>query len=178
MAKQKHPYAPYKTARLEPKYVKYWEKHFVKCSFWLDWIVFKITVYDHISEVKEYLLEENKISTTKEAKSIIWNAVIAAYEGEDDRNPIMKSYRKFIDVIDDSEMMLFLAHLQIGNSIHQGLSEAKARKEYLEWLQEDPENPVWGEYALTNDFQIISLDEYRESLTKRKAASRKKKSPK
>lgn len=175
MAKPKYPYTPYKTKRSEPKCVKYWEKHFVKCSFWLDWIVFKEAAYYHVDEVKTYLTEENMRSTVKEAKNIIWNAVISAYEGDNENNPLTGEYREFIDTIEDSEMMIFLAHLQIGSSIHQGLSEAKARKEYLEWLKEDKNNPVWGNYALTSNFQIISLKEFQESLKKKRSTKKRNK---
>lgn len=148
MAKQQLKYV---TEKDEPKCVHYFERHFVHLSFWFDWLLLKANMYRNIP----YLRKELECSEPI-AKKVIWNAYIAASTGDED-SPVMDAFEGLLHQIPPEELPLYLAHTTIGSNINDGVSEKKSIKEYKEWLQEDPENPIFGNYILLEDFSVVPV---------------------
>ena len=141
----------YVTEKDEPKCVHYFERHFVHLSFWFDWILLKANMYRNIPYLKKELDCSDPI-----AKKVIWNAYIAASTGDED-SPVMEAFEGLLQHIPPEELPLYLAHTTIGSNINDGISEKKSIKEYKEWLQEDPENPIFGNYILLEDFSVVPV---------------------
>ena len=144
-------YTAYKTPRHLPRCVKYWDKVFKEKSYFHHWRVMHAVVESTIDEVVDDLeLPKRK------ARSVVWNAYCAAVQG-DKESPFFDHLQDLIEVINEKEMPLFIAHSSIGCDIHLGMTELEAREAIVEWLNEDPENGIFGAYRLTSQLTVIRI---------------------
>ena len=140
----------YKTPRYEQTCVKYWDRSFRTKSFWCDWIIVKVMIDTHLDDIM-FAMECLK----NEARKIAWGSFIAA--SHEDDSPMESIYQDLIVSIPEAEMPLFLCHLGIGSDIFFGHTEREARQLYKEWLDDDPDNAIFGRYRLTKTFKVIPL---------------------
>lgn len=137
-----------------PKYLKYWMKQIKNLDFGQAWIAFVEAVHAHIPDIIEHA-EVN----AKEAKDIAWAEAFQAYMGNEE-SILWPEYKSFLNVLSDEKITLFLAYYAIGFDIMLGLNEKEATQAYLDWLKEDIENPIYNDLAITEDFRVVSADEY------------------
>ena len=140
----------YKTPRYEQQCVKYWDRSFRTLSFWCDWTITKVMVDTPLDDIM-FAMECRK----KEAREIVWGAFIAA--SHEDDSPVESIYQDLIASISEAEMPLFLCHLGIGSDMFFGHTEKEARQLYKDWLDDDPDNGVFGQYRLTKTFKVVPL---------------------
>ena len=123
---------------------------------WTDWLTLKERV------VSEYRFIQHHLECThRQAKKMAWMTYIESTGGKQD-NPFLVAHMTFVQSISDIELPLFLCHLCIGTDIQNGHSEKHAIELYKDWLNEDPENPVFGDWALTSELRIVPLHTWLE----------------
>ena len=76
--------------------------------------------------------------------------------GEQD-NHFLDVLTNFVRTISAIELPLFLCYLCIGTDIQNGHSEEEAIQLYKNWLDEEPENPIFGDWAITCELRIVPL---------------------
>ena len=118
---------------------------------WADWIDLKTRI-----EAEYRFVQHHLECTHRQAKKMAWMTYIESTGGEQD-NPFLYAHMKFVQSISDIELPLFLCHLCIGTDIQNGHTEAIAIQLYKDWLDEDPSNPVFGDWALTKELRIVPL---------------------
>lgn len=144
-------YKPYKTPKNAPKCVKYWDKRFKSKPYSFDWQLMRSIVEAKIEEISKEL----KISI-KKSRTVAWNAYCAAIEG-DEENPLWEAYQDFLEVIEDEELPEFVMRQTIGSDLHAGHTERAAKTAFIEWLKEDPDNGIFGEYLLKLDLTTVKI---------------------
>jgi hypothetical protein len=140
---------PYKTPRSATRCVKYWDKAYKNKGYYFDWQVMKAVVESKIGEIKEDL----NVNATM-ARKVSWNAYCAAIEGDED-NPLWEAYVDFMDVITDEDLPEFVMVQTIGSDLHAGHTEKEAKRAFVGWLKEDPENGKFGDYRITTRLTVI-----------------------
>ncbi len=141
---------PYTTSKQYPEMVQYIERHLIRTSMWLDWIVMK----HHLLSFTD-LVQHRTGTTKRRARLMIWNAFVAAVEG-DARSPVYFDYLNVVDEISPSDKPIFIGRLKVGALIHQGASIKKAETGFQKWLTEGNNN-IFGEYQLNPDFTTTLL---------------------
>ena len=141
----------YKTPRYEQKCVKYWDRSFRTLSFWCDWTSAKVMLETHLDEIMSEMA-----CSKNEAREIVWGAFIAA--SHEDDSPVDYIFQDLVIEIPEAEIPLFLCHLGIGSDIFFGHTEKEARLIYKDWMDDDPNNPIFGEYRLTKTFKVVPLE--------------------
>ena len=144
-------YTKYKTPSNQPKSVKYWDKIYRNSDFWFPWVALKTVAESFLPDIMAEC-ECNK----SEARHIVWSAYIAATEG-DEESPMWDACGDLAIELDDYGFALYTSHLTIGSNIHDGMSEKEAKKHFVQWLRESPENPVYGKYRVTESLKIEPL---------------------
>ena len=138
-------------SRFDPPCLRYWDRKFRTMHLWTTWIELKGRI------TAEYRFIQHHLECThRQAKNMAWMTYIESTGGEQD-NPFMNAHMKFVQSISDIELPLFLCHLCIGTDIQNGHSAMEALQLYKNWLDEDPENPVFGDWALTPELRIVPL---------------------
>jgi len=120
-------------------------------NLWSSWLNLK-----EIVEAEYRFIQHHLECTHRQAKKMAWQTYIESTGGEQD-NPFVQAHMTFVRRISDIELPLFLCHLCIGTDIQNGHPEATAIQLYKNWLNEDPENPVFGDWALTSELRIVPL---------------------
>ncbi len=92
--------------------------------------------------------------SVESARMVVWNAYCAAVQGERS-SPLFSDFQDLIEVISEEELPLFLVHKSIGCDIHRGKTEEQARQAVVDWLKEDPQNGIFGNYRLTPEFVVL-----------------------
>lgn len=138
----------YKTDKFQPECVQYWDRQFAPLKLWFDWLICKSAAESNLEEVQE-LFECDK----KEAYRLIWGVFISAASGEEKDTPLEDTYASLVRSVSPEEFPLFMAHLCIGASIHDGFDEKESVEIYKEWLLDDPTNRVYGKYQITDDLR-------------------------
>lgn len=141
---------PYNTSKQHPEMVQYIERHLIRTSMWLDWIVLK----QHLLSFTD-LVQHRTGTTKRRAHLMIWNAFVAAIDG-DGRSPVYFDYLKIVDEIDESKKPIFIGRLKVAALIHQDGGVKKAELDFQQWLKEG-ENNIFGEYQLNPDFTTTKL---------------------
>lgn len=152
----------YKTPKQEPKCVKYWDKQYLGSEFWFDWLMVKNTATHFIPEIMEEL-----DCSIKEAQEVVWTAYIEASCG-DEESPMFDAFSELACGLSDYSFALYTMHLTIGSDIHDGFSKSEAKDNYREWLEDDAENRLFGDWMITNKLKIIP------SAKRKKKGKRKK----
>lgn len=140
----------YTISKSDPPMVKYIERTLLDTPLWLDWVVLKSLMMSFT-----VLVRERTGVTSRRAKLMIWNAFVAAIEG-DVRSPVVQEIEGMVKSLTPEDRPIFIARSQIAASIHKGQSRKIAEAEYLEWLAQD-ENNVFGDYRLQEDFTTVSI---------------------
>jgi len=140
----------YTVSKSDPPMVKYIERTLLDTPLWLDWVVLKSLMMSFT-----VLVRERTGVTSRRAKLMIWNAFVAAIEG-DVRSPVVQEIERMVKSLTPEDRPIFIARSQIAASIHKGQSRKIAEAEYLEWLAQD-ENNVFGDYRLQEDFTTVSI---------------------
>ena len=140
----------YTVSKSDPPMVKYIERTLLDTSLWLDWVVLKSLMLSFTP-----LVRERTGVTSRRAQLMIWNAFVAAVEG-DVRSPVVHEIEKMVKSLTPENRPIFIARSQIAANIHKGQSRNDAEAEYLKWLSHD-DNNVFGEYRLQADFTTVSL---------------------
>jgi hypothetical protein len=140
----------YTVSKSDPPMVKYIERTLLDTPLWLDWVVLKSLMMSFT-----VLVRERTGVTSRRAQLMIWNAFVAAIEG-DARSPVVQEIERMVKSLTPEDRPIFIARSQIAASIHKGQSRKIAEAEYLEWLAQD-ENNVFGDYRLQEDFTTVSI---------------------
>lgn len=141
----------YKTPEHEPQCVHFWERELINTPLWFNWIILKT----HLNAEKCRLIQSESC-TYEEASDLIWFDFIEATCGV--KNSIArKLYSQFLRKIDGYHFAYWIPRLTIGSDIFDGFSEQQARKRYGKWLDDDPENPIFGQYRVTKSLRIVPL---------------------
>lgn len=138
-------------SRFDPPCLRYWDRKFQAMHLWRHWLDVRARVEGEYRFIQHHLE-----CTHRQAKKMAWMTYIESTGGEQD-NPFFQVHTKFVQRISDIELPLFLCHLSIGTDIQNGHSEGDAIHLYKTWLEEDPANPIFGEWALTSELQIVPL---------------------
>ena len=139
----------YRTPSNQPKCVHYWDKNFKNKSYSFDWQAMRAEVTYMLKEIEKALN-----ITKKEAQGVAWNAYCHAV-CDDDESPFYDSYLELFDVIPEEEIPEFIMHKSIGADIHQGMTEKQARRQFIKWLKEDPDNGNFGAFRMNPDLTVI-----------------------
>ena len=148
------PKGSYITPRNHPKYVKFWDRKFQELSFWPDWIRLKRSIEDEIPFIQEDM-ECNKNHAIK----IAWETYCDITEGDEDEL-FSDDYHHLINSISVEELPLYVAYTSIGTDMQRGLTEKQAIAEYIEWLHEDTEHRIFGDFVLLDDFTVIPEEDF------------------
>ena len=138
----------YTLDKFQPECVQYWDRQFAKLKLWFNWLICKTVVESNLEEVQE-LFECDK----KEAYRLIWGVFISCATGDEDDTPLEDAYVSLVRSVSPEEFPLFMAHICIGASIHDGFDEKESIEIYKEWLLDDPKNRVYGKYQITDDLR-------------------------
>ena len=139
------------TTRFDPPCLRYWDRKFRTMHLWSRWLRLKERVES------EYRFIQNHLECSfREAKRMAWMTYIESTGGKQD-NPFIGAHTYFVRTISDIELPIFLCHLCIGTDIQNGHSEEEAVQLYKNWLNEEPENPIFGDWALTPELRIVPL---------------------
>lgn len=144
------------TSSLEPSYVQYWDTQFAKLDLWWNWLICKTVVDLQLPEV-QHLFTCNK----QKAYKLIWGAFIASTHDNDNDNPMIEAYTNLLQSIKPEELPLFMCHINIGSSMHDGCNEKEATAIYLAWLSEKPSNRIYGKYQITDDFRSQKVPQHK-----------------
>ena len=137
--------------RFDPPCVRYWDRKFRTMHMWQSWMDLKQEVVRYFPFVQNHLQCSHRI-----AKERTWLTYIDSTEG-DPESPFFEAHQHLIRQIQPVELPLFLCHLCIGTDIQRGVGELTARQNYQNWLLEDPDNPVFGDWVLTSDLKVIPI---------------------
>ena len=138
-------------SKFDPPCLRYWDRKFRTMHLWTTWIELKERI------AAEYRFIQHHLECThRQAKNMAWMTYIESTSGKQD-NPFLNAHMKFVRGISDIELPLFLCHLCIGTDIQNGHSEMEAIQLYKNWLNENPENPVFGDWALTPELRIVPI---------------------
>ena len=139
----------YQTPSSFPGMIQYLDTHLKSLHLWFDWIVFQTKVLSYVTQIK------NRVGVTRDrAESIVWSALLAAFEG-DRQSPIFRDLHQFLTDIEDAERPIFVAHSMIAIDIHRGAQPDDALQSFLNWLQEDPAHSIFGRYRLLSNLQTV-----------------------
>jgi hypothetical protein len=139
----------YTTPEDAPSCVQYWEKELSSTTLWFDWIVLKTVVESEIPNVM------NALSCDKnEATQTVWTSFIEATCG-DKQSSCYRAYKDFMRRVDEYHFAYWTPRLTIGSDLHDGYSLDKAKQRYANWLNEKPENPIFGRYVVKPDLSIV-----------------------
>ena len=140
---------PYQTPSSHPEMIQYLDIKFRSLNLWLDWVVFQTTVPSYVPQIK------SRVGVTRmRAESIVWSALLAAFEG-DRQSPIFRNLNQFLSDMGDSERPIFVAHSMIAIDIHRGARPDEALQSFLKWLEEDPAHSIFGRYRLLSNLQTV-----------------------
>ena len=148
-------------SRFDPPCLRYWDRKFKTMHLWPKWLRLKERV-----ETEYRFIQHHLECNYRQAKQMAWMTYIESTSGEQD-NPFMDTHTNFVRTISDIELPLFLCHLCVGTDIQNGHSEQEAIQLYKNWLDEDPENPIFGDWALTKELRIVSLETWLQLAVKR-----------
>ena len=148
------------SSRFQPVYVRYWERQFSPHLFWEQWLSLKQTILLHTIDIQSELGCQYR-----EALEVVWSTYIEVTGGEKD-NPFVDDYITLIQSITSRELPLYLCHTCIGTDIQNGHSEEEARSIYIDWLNDDVDNPIFGDWALTNDLTVIPTTQFLRKQTR------------
>ena len=140
-------------SRFIPQHVRYWNRMFRRLAFWLEWKMMIRIVESKISEVRAEIQCNHR-----SALELVWSAYVQAAGGEEE-NPFQEAYTAFMDALPGDQLPLFICHTGIGLDIAEGHTELEAIALFRSWLEEDEENPIFGEYIITENFEVLPLDE-------------------
>ena len=139
--------------RVLPPSVRYWRRTFCNIEFWEDWNLLAQEVEMRIPEVMEALE-----CGFREAQDVVWTAYCQAAGGEED-NPFQDAYTEFLQGLPPTTLPLFICHTGIGLDMSEGHSETEAIDMFREWLMDEPENPIFGEYRISKDFIVHLIED-------------------
>ena len=139
------------TTRFDPPCLRYWDRMFKTMALWSRWLPLKERVKSEYRFIQHHLE-----CSYREAKQMAWMTYIESTSGEQN-NPFADVHTNFIRNVSDIELPLFLCYLCIGTNIQNGHSEEEAIQLYKKWLDEEPENPIFGEWAVTQELKIVPL---------------------
>ena len=142
------------TNRFQPTYVRYWDRAFFSYVFWEEWLTLKQTILLHTIDIQAELGCQYR-----EALDVVWSTYIDVTGGEKD-NPFIDDYITLIQSITPRELPLYLCHTCIGTDIQNGNSEDEALSIYIDWLNDDVDNPIFGDWALTNNLTVIPTTQF------------------
>lgn len=141
-------YQAYKTHRLAPRSVKYWDRMYREKSYFYDWQIVVGIVDGFIPEIQA------EVNVTKnEARKLAWNAYAAAIVG-DEESPFFDVYNDFCDEIPPKEIPEFVMTQTVGVDINNGIPEKKAVEEFQAWLREDQNNGLFGDYMMLSNLSV------------------------
>lgn len=140
-------------SRFTPQHVRYWNRMFSGLAFWHEWQLMIHFVESKIPEVRAEIQCNHR-----SALELVWSAYVQAAGGEED-NPFQEAYTAFIESLSNEQLPLFICHTGIGIDIAEGHTEVEAISLFRTWLEEDDENPIFGEYIITENFEVFPLDE-------------------
>ena len=146
--------------RFQPRCVCYWDRQFLPYLFWKQWLNLKHTIQNHTADIQAQL-ECNY----RDALDVAWSTYIDVTGGEQD-NPFIDEYVQLIRSIEPHELPLYLCHTSIGTDIQNGYSEQEALSIYINWLNDDVDNPIFGDWALTNNLTVMSTTQFLRSRTR------------
>lgn len=140
-------------SRFTPQHVRYWNRKFCRLAFWNEWETMIDFVESKIPEVRAEIQCNHR-----SALELVWSAYAQAAGGEEE-NPFQEAYTVFMESLPGDQLPLFICHTGIGLDIAEGHTEHEAISLFRTWLEEDEENPVFGEYIITENFEVFPLDE-------------------
>jgi hypothetical protein len=143
-----HKYKIYKTNRLAPRCVKYWDREYEQKDYFYDWQVVVAIVEAAVPEIQSEL-DLNKVG----ARKLAWEAYCAAIIG-DERSPFFHVYNDFCEQIADKEVPEFVMTQTVGVDINDGMSKERAMKGFQSWLRENPSNGNFGRYHMDDTFSV------------------------
>ena len=153
MTKRKH--EKFQSDKSDPPCVQYWDKVYKKHSFFFDWLIVKSNASTQVGEVMKELDCDRE-----EAIDTVWNAYIEASCG-DKSSPMWEPYSNLARTLDGVNFAIYTSHLTIGSDIHDGYTEKEAIANFKAWLKQGKKNPIYGEWAVTQDLEYVPLSEYR-----------------
>lgn len=139
----------YKTPKNAPLCVQYWDAQFQSMELWFDWLIVKAIVEESIP-----MIRRDMRCSQKEARDLAWSAYCAAICGQQD-SPMIDVLLAFLSEISPAEKPLYVAYSSIGCDIHHGIPEDIAKSNFVQWLEEAPQNCRFGDYLLTSDLQVF-----------------------
>ena len=102
--------------------------------------------------VPEIMVETE--SSEVEAHQIAWRAFIEAIRGDDD-TPMWEI--SFYSLVSEYNMANYMIHLSVGSDVEDGFTVEEGVQRYIDWLEEERDNGVYGEYKVTSSFMIVSV---------------------
>jgi hypothetical protein len=153
-------YSRYVTPSTEPDCVKYWDRELAGTSLWIDWTLLKSMMKTQIPDVQAELG-----GTKREAVDVLWSAFIEATCG-DRQSPCHSLYRNFVKSMDSYGFAFWTPRLTIGSEIHDGFTEKQALQRFANWLADDPQNPIYGNYRVSANLEITEIKKTRRRRKK------------
>ena len=141
-------YTAYKTNRQAMKCVKYWDKVFRETGLFFDWQVTCASVEYHIP-----LIQKELGLRKRDARNLVWSAYCDAVTGNVE-SPFFEEYDQFCASVTEDLIPFFSLVKCIGVDIHGGYTERQAEQEFKNWLSEDPQNGIFGNFQITADLSI------------------------
>ena len=139
----------YKTPKNAPQCVQYWDAQFQSMELWFDWLIVKAVVEESIP-----MIRKESGCSKKEALDLAWSAYCAAICGHQD-SPMRDALLVFLSEISPAEKPLYVAYSAIGTDIHRGIPEDIAKSNFVQWLEDTPQNGRFGDYLLTADLKVF-----------------------
>ena len=146
--------------------IRYLDVNFRTMRLCFSWVVLKNVLN---RQIETY--QKAACCSKKEAQSVIWTMFIDINFVQEETY-LLRDILDFIVSIDDDELPLYVLHLHIALSISKGISEENAIAQYRQFLRETPAHAIFGDYAITQDFQIIPASEYRMRIPKELASTK------
>ena len=145
---------PYTIKRSEIGLIKYIEQTLLRTSVWCDWVVLKSLMLSYRTSVV------NRTGvTSKRAEQMIWNAFVAAVNG-DERSPVYFEFINALGCIPADVKPIFIGRVRIASRIHQGMTVQDAESSFLRWLELDG-NDEFEDYRLLPDFSTEPMGQRR-----------------
>jgi len=144
------PIIPYTIQKSEFTMIKYIERSLLGTSLWFDWVVLKSLMLSCTS-----IVVERTGVTARRAHHMIWNAFVAAVDG-DDRSPVVHEVQMVLHSIPPDIRPIFIGRTMIAADIHKGSTVKVAESNFQEWLQRDGNN-IFGGYRLLSDFTTETI---------------------
>lgn len=139
------------------KSIAYLNTNFQTMELWFQWIILKNILDNQIDALKK-----SSHCSKKEATITIWTMFLDINFNQA-QTFLLQDVLDFIVSMRDEELPLYVLHLHIAQAIHEGKTEQEAIAEYRLFLLQDPENAIFENYAITQDFRVIPASEYRAS---------------